>query len=243
MKFMELFSVPEGKKITEKYLYKVLISSICSILLCMGCLAGTTWAWFTVSIENAENVISVASSPEAEIRMTPEVPMTYSRDESVMFLEQGEYDLAVDHGGEEDDLQQKSALYVTVSLAAYDSEEVVQGYVVLNGENKYSEKIKIVAGQDCACSWEVSWFEPELDENAMIDGVIVLDAKEEAQQGEKPAESDAQANPNGEGAQSAETGEEVDTTETAEHKATSNEMPNAAEQENSDGNDTLPTIE
>ena len=38
----ELFAVPEGKKITEKMFGRVLISSVCSILLCMACLIGTT---------------------------------------------------------------------------------------------------------------------------------------------------------------------------------------------------------
>lgn len=54
------FTVPTNEKVTEKHLYRVLLCSVCSILLCMGCLAGTTWAWFTVSIENTGNVIQIA---------------------------------------------------------------------------------------------------------------------------------------------------------------------------------------
>lgn len=57
MKFTQLFSDHDGKKITEKYLYRMLVVSICGIFLCMGCLAGTTWAWFAVTIENKDNVI------------------------------------------------------------------------------------------------------------------------------------------------------------------------------------------
>lgn len=56
-----LFTVPEGEKITEKHLTRVLVSSICSILLCMSCLVSTTWAWFAVSVENTGNVIEVGS--------------------------------------------------------------------------------------------------------------------------------------------------------------------------------------
>ena len=56
-----LFTVPEGEKITEKHLTRVLVSSICSILLCMSCLVSTTWAWFAVSVENTGNVITVGS--------------------------------------------------------------------------------------------------------------------------------------------------------------------------------------
>jgi len=59
MRLKDLLSVPAGKKVTEKQLYRVLISSVCSILLCMSCLAGTTWAWFTVSLENTENIIEI----------------------------------------------------------------------------------------------------------------------------------------------------------------------------------------
>lgn len=61
MRISELFTVPKGKKITEKMMARVLISSICSILLCMVCLAGTTWAWFAVSIENPGNEIQISS--------------------------------------------------------------------------------------------------------------------------------------------------------------------------------------
>ena len=59
MKIKELFTVPEGQKVTEKVFHRVLISSICSILLCMSCLVSTTWAWFTVSIENQGNEIQI----------------------------------------------------------------------------------------------------------------------------------------------------------------------------------------
>ena len=61
MRLKDLFAVPKGQRITDKYLCRVLVSYICSILLCMGCLAGTTWAWFTVSIENTENVIQIGT--------------------------------------------------------------------------------------------------------------------------------------------------------------------------------------
>ena len=56
-----LFTVPEGEKITEAHLTRVLVSSICSILLCMSCLVSTTWAWFAVSVENTGNVITVGT--------------------------------------------------------------------------------------------------------------------------------------------------------------------------------------
>ncbi|MBQ5607534.1 MAG: hypothetical protein IIU86_00735, partial [Oscillospiraceae bacterium] len=61
MKIKHLFAVPQGEKVTEKHLRRVLISSICSILLCMTCMVSTTWAWFTVSVENRDNEIQIAT--------------------------------------------------------------------------------------------------------------------------------------------------------------------------------------
>ena len=54
-------TVTEKTKVTENLFNKVLISAVCTILLCMTCLVSTTWAWFTVSIENTGNVIQIAN--------------------------------------------------------------------------------------------------------------------------------------------------------------------------------------
>ena len=62
MRIKKLFTVEKEEKITEKRLLQVLISSVCSMLLCMACLAGTTWAWFAVSIENENNEIRIPDS-------------------------------------------------------------------------------------------------------------------------------------------------------------------------------------
>lgn len=63
-KLKYLFTVPENEKVTEKHLMRVLISSVCSILLCMTCLVSTTWAWFTVSITSENNVIGIGQWTE-----------------------------------------------------------------------------------------------------------------------------------------------------------------------------------
>ena len=69
MRIKELFTIPKNQKITEKMFGRVLISSVCSILLCMACLVGTTWAWFTVSIENTGNEIQIAEViPTVEVK-------------------------------------------------------------------------------------------------------------------------------------------------------------------------------
>ena len=61
MKLKNMFAVPDGEKITDKTFTKVLVASVCSVLLCMGCLVGTTWAWFVANTVNTQNVIEIAS--------------------------------------------------------------------------------------------------------------------------------------------------------------------------------------
>lgn len=61
MKFVKyLFTVPEGEKVTDRHFRRVLISSVCSILLSMTCLVGTTWAWYTASIQTPAITLQVA---------------------------------------------------------------------------------------------------------------------------------------------------------------------------------------
>jgi len=171
MKVKALFSVPEGKRITEKYLYRVLISSVCSILLCMSCLIGTTWAWFTVSIENTENVIEIG---------TPSVVVSV---DGVGFtsgntLPGGEqHTIHVSHDNDGDALNQKSTLYVTFSVynSVDDSvDNMVTGYVTLNSANSNTViTIKTDENSMTPVSWVVSWFKPSsagpLDNNNTID--------------------------------------------------------------------------
>ena len=161
MRMKDIFFPQPGQKVTEKYLRQVLVTSICSILLCMSCLVGTTWAWFTVSIEDAENVIHIAQEPP-EVRVTVEES---DIDFSARKLPAGTHTLLVAHPNEADDVQQKSILYVTFSV-----DEAVKGYVTLNQENNYMTSIQITTQQDCLVSWTVSWFTPG--------GVTPLDSNE-----------------------------------------------------------------
>ena len=57
MRLKNLFTVPEGQKITEKQMYRVLVSSICGILLCMVCMVGSAWALFSNGSENTVNTV------------------------------------------------------------------------------------------------------------------------------------------------------------------------------------------
>ena len=61
MSIKDFFTVPENEKISDRAFTRVLISTICGILLCMICLAGTTWAWFISNVEGPGSVMSIAS--------------------------------------------------------------------------------------------------------------------------------------------------------------------------------------
>jgi len=56
-------------KITEKQFLRVLISSAFGIVLCLICLVGTTWAWYTLTISSEDNTIRVGSFA-AEVAVT-----------------------------------------------------------------------------------------------------------------------------------------------------------------------------
>ena len=101
MRLKDLFSVPTGQKITEKHLRRVLVSSICSILLSMGCLVSVTWAWFVVSIENTGNVIQIGS-PEIDVDVDELKDETGSAEYAYT------YEVLIEHMGDSDDLGQKS---------------------------------------------------------------------------------------------------------------------------------------
>lgn len=134
MKMKALFSLPEGQKVTEKQLHRVLLTSICSILLCMSCLAGVTWAWFSASIENTNNVIWIA-----EPGVVLKIGETTYKGET---LSDAECAVRIEHGNERDVFEQKSTLYVVVSVQS--GEKVIQAYTILNEVNQYVEKITIV---------------------------------------------------------------------------------------------------
>lgn len=161
MRLKDLFTVPTGQKVTEKCLHRVLISSICSILLCMACLAGTTWAWFAVSIENTGNVIQIG---------TPEVKLMVNGESfnSGKELPAGKNEILIEHANEQDDLQKKSTLYVTLSV-----NNVVRGYVMLDSNNGYKTSIIIETAEQYPLSWTASWFDPgNPDVKPLIDNPI-----------------------------------------------------------------------
>lgn len=151
MKLKNLFVVPEGQKISEKSLYRVLIANVCSILLCLACLAGSTWAWFTVSLENTDNVIQMGY-PQANVYMNG------TECYSGITLE-GQNELVLMHDNPADSLNNRHDLYVTF-MVNY-AEKIYDNYTVhLEGANFEPLRVKVDAKVSCTLSWSVSWFAP-----------------------------------------------------------------------------------
>ena len=52
--------IPRHSKSTDENILRLLVPSLLGILLCMICLAGTTWAWFTASVQTQPQTIEPA---------------------------------------------------------------------------------------------------------------------------------------------------------------------------------------
>ncbi len=150
LRIKELFTIPKDEKITEKAFARVLLSSVCSILLCMTCLAGTTWAWFTVSLENTGNVIQIGT---AEVNASiisidgeepvPDATLLVGADDDEdgggINLPAGTYVFKITHASDYDDLDTKSTLYVTLTATGKAVREKTDGGETSDVENVAGE--------------------------------------------------------------------------------------------------------
>ena len=167
MRIKELFTIPEGEKVTEKMFGRVLLSSVCSILLCMACLVGTTWAWFSVSVENTGNTIQIGS-PKVSISVNG------SNLVSDTVLQSGTHRVSITHASEGDDFQRKSTLYVALTV---DGTKLA--YTILNSENQYCQEIEIQIpdGKQCSLTCQASWFAPA-DTDLLVGDTICVTVEE-----------------------------------------------------------------
>lgn len=112
-----LFTVPEGEPVTDRHFRRILISSVCGILLCMTCLVSMTWAWYTVSIETNPATLQVASHYVAlEKELNPAIK-TY---------EAGEYQLKLEFVTDASDAELSNSFYEE-DLARYIIISVYKG--------------------------------------------------------------------------------------------------------------------
>lgn len=57
----EIFYAPKHSKPTDENIMRLLLPSFVGIVICMVCLAGSTWAWFSASVQTAPQTIEAAS--------------------------------------------------------------------------------------------------------------------------------------------------------------------------------------
>lgn len=230
MRIRELFTVPDGKKVTEKAFGRVLISSICSILLCMACLAGTTWAWFAVSIENRGNVIQIG---------TPEVTVAVDDNSftSGSSLSAGEHLVKINRTVNQDDLHQKMEFFV---ILAIQSEGETAIYQIAVSE---SSSVTIKTNGECKLSWVASWFAPA-NADEISDGVIVVATEEDTVPSTEPTttpSSEVGTEPSTEAA--TEPSAETTTTEATEAATEATTVPAATEEMIGETENTIPATE
>lgn len=169
----ELFTVPEGTKVTEKLFGKVLLSTVCSILLCMACLVSTTWAWFTLDIENKDNGITIAKvTPIPEILGDSPVSM----EENVYTLNEGTYSvsLQLDTDATGDDLNHPRGKVYVLMLVSHNGNSYSY-YVPFDGtpgEQHRFDNLQI-AGGTATVSFCVSWVEPAAAEKVGSKVIVI----------------------------------------------------------------------
>ncbi len=56
-----IFYTPRHSKPTDENILRLLMPSVVGIFICMVCLAGSTWAWFSSSVQTAPQTIEAAS--------------------------------------------------------------------------------------------------------------------------------------------------------------------------------------
>lgn len=102
--FSGLLYVPKHGKVSDKEFTLIMISSILGIMLCIICIAGLTWAWFSGSVTSAANNITAASfniQIDVNVKGTEKtVPHTVENGIYSFYLENNKaYDVKIKAGG------------------------------------------------------------------------------------------------------------------------------------------------
>ena len=149
-----LFCVAEGEKVTEKCFRRVLLSSICGILLCMTGLVSTTWALFSATVESQNNVIQVGTFVPSVSLIQGEIA-TQSGGADTYMLSQGVYQLLIVNDG-------TSSGYCVVTLAdMYSDEKESWTTVTLDPSNVYRIPVQVL-GQGAQLQVESFWGKTEV---------------------------------------------------------------------------------
>ena len=180
MGLKNLFTVPKGEKVTEKCLRRVLAAFVCSILLCMSCLVGTTWAWFVVTVENPGNEIAIAVPTLHVTVAEPQFVHVASRYTANTDVSYTSAVMRIENANPVDDLNKKTTLYATFTLECEGKSTVF--YVTLNEENGYglTLNLKNDAGKTFKIRWLETWLEP-VGVSALAGDTITLNSNGSAE--------------------------------------------------------------
>lgn len=157
MRMKNEISGKESRKMTEKYLYQVLAASICGILLCMSCLAGSTWAWYVVSVEN-RGVEICTVKPVVEVTVDGNA-------ESGLVWGNGSYLVRLKREKNQDDLNKTMESYV-----AFTIQKGSETYLYWAAVTEVTE-FTLKTSTPTTVSWTVSGFVP--DGAQQLDGNVV----------------------------------------------------------------------
>ena len=173
MGIKKLFRIPEGEKVTEKAFARVLISSIFSILLCMTCLISTTWAWFTVSVENQGNEIKIA-----KIDANVSIEGATESENGSYNLAAGTYQICVKLEQAEqtpDDANLLSdsqrPMYVVMTLTQGETVRCIS--FPFADKNEVKQHQLIVGNGSVAVSFSVSWIMPARAQPVGSEAVVI----------------------------------------------------------------------
>ena len=155
---------------------KVLISSVCSILLCVACLLGTTWAWFAVSLENTENEIRIAEViPMVEVKCGDNLILP--SENGGYALETGTYSVGVrvkNDATSVDDLQRPRRNVYVVMTVTCDEKPKSYCFAFTGNltEDEQRSNIQIV-GDTATVSFSVSWLAPASAELVVGEEIVI----------------------------------------------------------------------
>jgi hypothetical protein len=173
MRIKPLFSIPDGEKVTEKALRRVLVSSVCGMLLCMSCLVSTTWAWFAVSVENPGNEIAVAKVTHEVTVSAAGVPVASS--DGSYALSKGEYSVEAqihNDATDTDAFGHRSAPVYLVMTVVGKGEPESYYIEIKSGSGTITQEISI-ADAPVRISFSVSWVQPA-QADPVGDGVLTI---------------------------------------------------------------------
>ena len=165
MRFLKnLFSVPKGKKVTDADMKRVLVSSVCGILVCMTCLISSTWAWYTVSVKTDAFTVSVADAAVSVAVNNQQASITESID-----LEAGQevaLKLAFTTDATSNSFNPQPKRVIVMSCINAEGETVGSYYTVVGSE---SNTVAITVKTEAACTlrfapaWQLPTGALELD--------------------------------------------------------------------------------